>query len=112
MRLMRFIRAKKPVWAKWLARSATPASRRAGESKPTGDTTRWRQGGVRSGEFLRWKQQNIARPADKLLALIIDNPFATDGEIEDITLHTQRPVDKKSRYPFASMGLIRPPNAR
>lgn len=35
------------------------------------------------------------QPADKLLALIIDNPFATDGEIEDIALHSQRPVDKK-----------------
>ncbi|WP_407192092.1 hypothetical protein [Citrobacter freundii] len=55
--------------------------------------------------FSGWKQQNIARPTDKLLALIIDNPFATDGEIEDITLHTQRPVDKKIRYPFASMGV-------
>ena len=45
--------------------------------------------------FSGWKQQNIARPTDKLFALIIDNPFATDSEIEDIALHTQRPVDKK-----------------
>lgn len=51
------------------------------------------------------KQQNIAVPTDKLFALIIDNPFATDSEIEDIALHTQRPVDKKSGYPFASMGV-------
>ena len=96
MRLMRFIRAEKAGLGK---------NRRPVEplvpvgARPEVDPLVIPLAGIRMApvvvNFSRWKQQNIARPADKLLALIIDNPFATDGEIEDITLHTQRPVDKK-----------------
>lgn len=105
MRLMRFIRTKETGLAKWPAVPATPASKRAGESKPTGDTIRWRQDDVHNGEFLGGNSKISPGPADKLLALIINDPFPTDGEIEDITLHPQRSVDKKSVYPFASMGV-------
>lgn len=94
MRLMRFIRAEKPVWAKWLAsQPLLPVGARAKVNPLVIPLAGVRVASV-VVNFSGWKQQNIAVPTDKLLALIIDNPFTTDGEIEDITLHTQRPVDK------------------
>ncbi len=43
----------------------------------------------------RREQQHIARPADKLLAVVVDHPLAADRQVEDIAFHTQRAVDKK-----------------
>ena len=43
----------------------------------------------------RREQQHIARPADKLLAVVVDHPLAADRQVEDIAFHTQRAVDKE-----------------
>ncbi len=41
------------------------------------------------------EQQHIARPADKLFAVVVDHPLAADRQIENIAFHTQRAVDKE-----------------
>ena len=43
----------------------------------------------------RREQQHIARPADKLLSVVIDHPFAANRQIKDIALHAQRTVNKE-----------------
>lgn len=41
------------------------------------------------------EQQHIARPADKLFAVVVDHPLAANRQIENIAFHTQRAVDKE-----------------
>lgn len=43
----------------------------------------------------RRKQQHIAGPADKLLPVVIDHPFAANRQVQDIAFHPQRAVNKE-----------------
>ncbi|MNT68180.1 hypothetical protein D3C72_2063890 [compost metagenome] len=45
--------------------------------------------------FPRREQQNIPWPTDKLPIVIVDHPFATHGDIQNVPLHSQRSIDKK-----------------
>ena len=43
-----------------------------------------------------WReQQHITRPADELLAVVVDNTLAADRQVENIAFHAQRAVDKE-----------------
>jgi len=43
----------------------------------------------------RREQQDIAGAADKLLVTVLDDPFPSHGQVEDIPFHAERSIDVK-----------------